>query len=44
MSKSFKNLDDLSQDIRDNVLGVIAANNIDFDFLVSGEYKWSACI
>lgn len=31
MSKSFRNLDDLPLDVRDNVLGVIAANNIDFD-------------
>lgn len=31
MAKSFRNLDDLPLDIRDNILGVIAANHIDFD-------------
>lgn len=31
MSKSFKNLDDLPQDVRNNVLSVIEANHIDFD-------------
>ena len=31
MSKNFMSFDDIPQDVRNNILGVIAANHIDFD-------------
>lgn len=31
MSKDFRSFDDVPQDVRNNILGVIAANHIDFD-------------
>lgn len=31
MSKNFMSFDDIPQDVRNNILGVIASNHIDFD-------------